>query len=325
VQGKGLNKHRKLLVVVCGALTMTTAAAAEYPNRPIRYIVPSAAGGGPDTSARLLVAELSRQMGQQIVVDNRPGATGSMGTELIVRAAPDGYTIGHGNTPTLAINRSVLPNVPYDPDRDLQKITQTIVLPNLLGVTPSLPVKSVKELIDYAKNNPGKLSFASSGNGSTIHLSAELFKLMTGTQMIHIPYKAAQQAITDMIGGQVHLMFDNLSSILPHVKAGRVRALGVTGPKLSRHPRVADDRRGGCPRFRGYRLGWSCGPGRRAESHSREAQRRDQQGARSAGVEGKAHGLGIYRGGRYTGAIRRIRQEGNRKMGRRRQALGREG
>jgi tripartite-type tricarboxylate transporter receptor subunit TctC len=213
-----------VLTILCVA-----AAAAEFPSRPIRFIVPSAAGGTPDINARLLAAELSKQMGQQVIVDNRPGAANVIGTEMVVKAPPDGYTIGYA-TVSLAINRSFLLKLPYDPVKDLQVITQLGYQPNLLAVTPALPVKSVKELIDYAKSNPAKLSFGSAGNGSTLHLSMELFKLMTGTQIIHVPYKAAQQAITEMIGGHVHLVFDNLGSILAHVKAGRVRGLAVSGP-----------------------------------------------------------------------------------------------
>jgi len=204
---------------------------ADYPLRPIRYIVPSAAGGGPDALARIFAAELSAQFGQQVVVDNRPGASGIIGTELVVRAAPDGYTIGHGNILTLAIGRSVLPKLPYDIDRDLMPVIQHSYTPNLLGVAPTLPVSSVTELIEHAKRNPGKLIFASTGNGSSVHVSGELFKLMTGTQIMHVPFKASALAISDLIAGRVHLMFDNISAISPHVKAGRVKGLAVTSAK----------------------------------------------------------------------------------------------
>lgn len=211
----------------------TSAAAAEYPLRPIRYIVPAAAGNAADTAARMLAIELSKQMGQQVVVDNRPGASGSIATDLVARAAPDGYTIGHGNILTLAINRSVLPKLPYDLEKDLQPVVQFGYSPNLLAVTPSLPVKSVRELIDYAKNNPDRLLYASPGSGSSAHVCGELFKLMTGTRIVHVPYKGSAQGITDLIAGQVHLMFDNLPAILPHVKSGKLRGLGMTGPKRS--------------------------------------------------------------------------------------------
>ncbi|MBI3918303.1 MAG: tripartite tricarboxylate transporter substrate binding protein [Betaproteobacteria bacterium] len=222
-----------LVVVVSAALTVTTAAAAEYPARPVRYIVPSPAGGGPDTTARILAAELSRQIGQQFVVDNRPGASGTIGMALLARAAPDGYTISQAPTPTLAIVPSVLPKLGYDPLRDVQAVVQLNTSYNMLVATPSLPVKSVQELIDYARKNPNKLLFASSGIASTLHLSGELFKLMTGTQMLHVPFKGAALAMADVTAGRVHLMFDNIQSIGPHVKAARVKGLGVISAKRS--------------------------------------------------------------------------------------------
>jgi tripartite-type tricarboxylate transporter receptor subunit TctC len=182
---------------------------------------------------RILAAELVRQMGQQIIIDNRPGGAQTIGTELVVRSNPDGYTVGYANVVTLAINKSLLPKQPYDPDKDLAIVGQFLSTYNLLAVTNALPVKSVKELIAYAKQNPGKLLNASSGNGTTGHLGGELFKIMTGTQIVHVPYKGSPQGITDLIAGQVQLMFDNLTSISPHVRAGRVRGLGVSSPKRS--------------------------------------------------------------------------------------------
>ena len=210
-----------------------TGAAAEYPDRPIRFIVPSAAGSAADINARLLAGELAKLLGQQVVVDNRPGAAGSIGMELIARAAPDGYTIGYGTSAALAINRTLLARLPYDPEKDFQMVALMGYQPNLLAVAPSLPVKSVQELIVYAKNNPGKLSYGSSGSGTPAHLGMEMFKHMTGTQIVHVPYKAAQQAIAEMIAGQVHVQFDNFGSIVPHVKGGRIRGLGVTSRKRS--------------------------------------------------------------------------------------------
>ncbi|MCE9641644.1 MAG: tripartite tricarboxylate transporter substrate binding protein, partial [Betaproteobacteria bacterium] len=206
-----------------------TAAIGAYPEKPIRYIVPSAAGGGADSLARILAAELTKQMGQQVVVDNRAGGSGSIGMEMMVNANPDGYTIGYGNTPLLAINHSLLANWPYEAGRNLQPVARLTNSQNLLAVTLSLPVKTVRELIDYGKKNPDKLIYASSGNGTTIHLSAELFKQMTGTPMVHVPYKAVTVAHTELIAGQVHLIFDNLTSITALVKAGRLRGLAVTG------------------------------------------------------------------------------------------------
>ena len=208
------------------------AATTEYPSRPIRFIVPSAPGGTPDIIARVVGAELSKQMGQQVVVDNRAGANGAIGLHLLARAAPDGYTIAYGPVSAVAVNPSVT-KLQYDPYRDLQPVVQLVFGMHILTVNPSLPIKSVQDLVDYAKANPGKLSFGSSGSGSTQHVGMEMFKFMTGTQMVHVPFKAIQAAITEVIAGRVHLTFDNLASMTPHVQAGRVRALGVTGLKRS--------------------------------------------------------------------------------------------
>ncbi|HYK13564.1 MAG TPA: tripartite tricarboxylate transporter substrate binding protein [Burkholderiales bacterium] len=236
----------ELLRIISAAsllLAMTEVSAA-FPDRPLRYVMGSAAGGGPDVASRVVMAELSRQIGQQVIVENRPGASGVLGMEVIARATPDGYTLGHGNINTMAINRSVLGKLPYDPDRDLQAVVLMYNSPNLLAVTLTLPVKTVQELIEYAKKNPDKLTFASTGNGSSVHVGMELFKLMTGTQMVHVPYKAATVAITDLTAGRVQLMADNIQSIGSHVKAGRLRGLAVTSgrrvPAFSELPTVAE-------------------------------------------------------------------------------------
>jgi tripartite-type tricarboxylate transporter receptor subunit TctC len=228
-----MNNRRSLLVVVWAILTMTTALAADYPARPIRFIVPYGAGSGPDVTARLFLAELGKQLEQQIVIDNRAGASGSIGTEMIVRAPPDGYTIGFGGISVFAINPNVLAKLPYDPDKDLVKVVQTYFNPGLLAVTLSLPIHSMTDLIDYAKKNPGKLSYGSSGNGTSSHLSGELLNLMAGTQLVHVPYKLVDQGVTDTIGGRLPLMFNNMGPMLPQVKAGRLRGLGVTSLKRS--------------------------------------------------------------------------------------------
>jgi tripartite-type tricarboxylate transporter receptor subunit TctC len=209
------------------------AARADYPERPIRLIISSAAGGSPDVVMRILAVELVRQMGQQIVIDNRPGGAQTIGTDMVVHATPDGYTIGYANVVTLAINKSLLPRQPYDPDQDLVLVSQVLSTYNLLAVTNALPVKTVPELIAYAKKNPGRLSNASAGNGTTGHLGGELFKIMTATQIVHVPYKGSPQGIADLIAGHVQLMFDNLTSISPHVKAGKIRGLGVSSRKRS--------------------------------------------------------------------------------------------
>lgn len=232
------------IVRVALLLLAVAPASAAFPDRPLRYVMGSAAGGGPDVASRVVMAELSRQTGQQVIVENRPGASGVLGMEVIARATPDGYTLGHGNINTMAINRSVLGKLPYDPDRDLQAVVLMYNSPNLLAVTLTLPVKSVQELIEYAKKNPDKLTFASTGSGSSVHVGMELFKLMTGTQMVHVPYKAATVAITDLTAGRVQLMADNIQSIGSHVKAGRLRGLAVTSgrrvPAFSDLPTVAE-------------------------------------------------------------------------------------
>jgi tripartite-type tricarboxylate transporter receptor subunit TctC len=220
------------------------SGSAAWPERPLRYIIPSAPGGGPDVAARIIMAELGRQVGQQVIVDNRPGGSGTIGTDLIARATPDGYNLGHGNILTMALGRSVLPKLPYDIDRDFQPVVHMYGTPNLLAVTLSLPVDSVQALIAHAKQHPNQLLFASTGSGSSIHVGMELFKLMTGTQMVHVPYKAASVAIIDLNAGRVHLMADNINSIGPHVKAGRLRGLAVTSgrrvPAFAELPTIAE-------------------------------------------------------------------------------------
>jgi tripartite-type tricarboxylate transporter receptor subunit TctC len=204
----------------------------------------SAAGGGPDVASRVVMAELSRQTGQQVIVENRPGASGVLGMEVVARATPDGYTLGHGNINTMAINRSVLGKLPYDPDRDLQAVVLMYNSPNLLAVTLTLPVKTVQELIEYAKKNPDKLTFASTGNGSSVHVGMELFKLMTGTQMVMCRTKRRRWRSPTSPAGRVQLMADNIQSIGSHVKAGRLRGLAVTSgrrvPAFSDLPTVAE-------------------------------------------------------------------------------------
>jgi tripartite-type tricarboxylate transporter receptor subunit TctC len=232
-----MNNRRKLFLSFWSVLALTSAAAAEYPTKPIRLIVPSAAGGAPDITARLMANELSRQMGQQVVVDNRPGASGLIGFEMIARALPDGYTVGYATFP-IATNPSMYEKLPYDAIRDFQPVVQQLFGANLLTVTPALPIRSVKDLIEYARTNPDKLSFGTSGNGTTHHLSMELLKVLTQTRLTQVSYKAIQQAIADTIGGQVHVVCDNMPSILPHAKAGRVRAIGVTS--LNRSPATPD-------------------------------------------------------------------------------------
>jgi tripartite-type tricarboxylate transporter receptor subunit TctC len=193
-------------------------------------IVPSAAGGQPDINSRLVAGELGKLLGQQVVVDNRPGASSSIGFEAIARAQPDGYTIGYGGFP-LATNPRLLPRVSYDVNKDFRMVVLTNISPNIIAITPALPVKSVPDLVAHAKRNPGQLMFGSAGSGGTMHLSMELFMLMTGTQMLHVPYKGMQQVITEIVGGRLQLLSDNVTSVLPHITAARLRGLGTTGAR----------------------------------------------------------------------------------------------
>mgnify|MGYP003335189722 CR=1 FL=1 len=212
-------------------LFAVAAHAADYPSRPIRMIVPQAPGSASDTVARLLATELSPRLGQQVVVDNRPGGALMIGMEMTARAAPDGYTIGYAPVGGLVISPNVSGKPPYDSNKDFAAIIMTAFNTMLLASNPNFAVKNIRELIDYAKANPNKLSNASSGNGTPGHVGMELFKLMTNTQIVHIPYKGGAAGITATISGEVQLMMESLNSITPNAKAGRVRALGVTGSK----------------------------------------------------------------------------------------------
>jgi len=214
-----------ILLLLWAALP--TTAWAEYPDRPIRLIVPQAAGSATDAVARILGAELGRELGVQIVVDDRPGAALTLGIDLVAKAEPDGYTIGMGPIGALAITRHMMAKLPYDIERDLQPIALIVRGHLLLAVSPTLPFTSVGELVAYAKANPGKLLNASSSNGSPGHVGGELFKYMTGTDIVHVPYKGGATAINDLIAGRVHLMFESLNSIASHARSGTVRALAV--------------------------------------------------------------------------------------------------
>jgi len=209
------------------------AARAEYPEHPIRLIVPQAAGSATDTVARLLVAELAPYISQSIVIENRPGAVFTIGLELLAKSAPDGYTLGMGPIASLAMSPHMISKLPYDISRDFQPIALVTRGQLLLAVSPKSDIKSVKELIDQAKANPGKFSNASSANGSPGHVAGELFKGMTGIKVVHVPYRGGVSAINDLLGGHVDFMFESLNSILPAAQSGEVRALAVTGPRRS--------------------------------------------------------------------------------------------
>jgi tripartite-type tricarboxylate transporter receptor subunit TctC len=195
--------------------------------------VPYAAGGPVDLSARLIAPKLQQALGQPVVVENKPGAGGNIGADFVAKSAPDGYTLVMGAIATHAINPSLYPRFPYDPVRDFRHVALLVQVPNVLVVNTEVPARDVSELIDLLKKNPGKLDFASGSTGSTGHLAGELFKQMTGTYMVHIPYKGSAPAVSDLLAGRVQLMFDNLASALPNIQSGRLRALAATTPRRS--------------------------------------------------------------------------------------------
>ncbi len=224
---------RQLILIPILLAGLSGAASAEYPDHPIRFIVPQAAGSATDTVARLVAAELTRELGQPVVIDDRPGGALTLGLDLVAKSTPDGYTIGMGPIGALAITRHMVAKLPYNIERDFQPIALVARGHLLLAVSPQLPVTSVKELIAYAKANPGKLTNASSSNGSPGHVGGELFKFMTGTKIVHVPYRGGAPALTDLMAGHVDLMFESLQSIAPLAHAGKVRALGVSGATRS--------------------------------------------------------------------------------------------
>ena len=221
------------LVPAALCLAAAGAHAQSYPARPIRLIVPLAPGGGNDTIARMIGQKIQGPLGQQVVVENRPGAAGLIGADLAAKSAPDGYTLLLGNAAQLSIIPNVQKNAPYSPLKDFQPVSLIAAAPLLVVVHPSLPVRSVKQLVALAKARPGELNYASNGIGSTTHFATELFKLLTGTRMEHVPYKGLSLAMLDLVSGRVQLMFSSAVAMLPHVKEGKLRAIATTGARRS--------------------------------------------------------------------------------------------
>ena len=230
-------------VAALWASPSTALAQQDYPNKPVKWIVPYPPAGTTDVLARMVAQWLTEKMGQPFVVENRPGAGNNLGTEAVIKSPPDGYTMLLVN-PANGINATLYKNLNFNFIRDIAPVAGIVRTPNVMEVTNSLPVKTVKEFIDYCKANPGKINMASSGNGTSVHLSGELFKFMTGCDMVHVPYKGAGPALVDLIGGQVHVLFDNLPSSIGHIRGGRLRALGVTSegrePSLPGVPTVGE-------------------------------------------------------------------------------------
>jgi tripartite-type tricarboxylate transporter receptor subunit TctC len=222
-----------LLALACALLSPSTGSAQTWPSKPIRYIVPFAPGGTTDILGRMVGAKLAEALGQPVVVENRAGAAGALGVEILAKSAPDGYTIGGGTISSHAINVTLYTKLPYDPIKDFAPITMLATLPNMLIVHPSLGVNSVQELIAFLKANPNKHSFGSAGNGTSQHMSGELFKTMTGVQMQHIPYKGSGPMIPDLLAGTISMSFENLTTAFPPAKSGKLKALAVTTAKRS--------------------------------------------------------------------------------------------
>jgi tripartite-type tricarboxylate transporter receptor subunit TctC len=235
------------LLSLAGMLAIGAASAADYPTHPVRIIVSYPAGGSTDITARLIGAWLSERLGQQFVIENRPGGGNNIGTEAAIRSTPDGYTLFLVN-PANAINTTLYQHLKFNFLKDMAPVAGMIRVPNVMEVHPSVPVKTVAEFIQYAKERPGKINMASSGNGTSIHLSGELFMFMTGVKMLHVPYRGSAPALNDMLSGQVQVMFDNLPSSIGHIKAGKLRALAVTtatrAPALPDVPTVGDTIKG---------------------------------------------------------------------------------
>lgn len=224
----------RLLAPLALAFTLTGPASAQsYPTKPIRLVIPFPAGGATDIVTRAIAVKLGDGLAQPVVVDNKPGAGGAIGSDLVARAAPDGYTILLTTTSTHSVGPALNPRLPYNVERDFMPVTHVADATNVLLVSQAVPAKSVRELVALAKEKPGGLAFGSSGTGTIVHLSGELFKSLAGVDLLHVPYKGTQLAIPDVISGQVALIFDNIASALPHVRSGKVRALAVTSAKRS--------------------------------------------------------------------------------------------
>ncbi|HET9404689.1 MAG TPA: tripartite tricarboxylate transporter substrate binding protein [Burkholderiales bacterium] len=223
---------RLMVYAACAALS-PLAAAQPYPSKPIRMIAPSSPGGPVDTIARVVAQGMVETLGQQIVIENRAGAAGQIGADLVAKSAPDGYTVLFGFSGPLAISPNVSENTPYDSLKDFAAVTQVAAAPYVLLVHPTVPAKSVKQLIALARERPGKMNFASGGNGTGLHMAGELFNVTAGIKIVHVPYKGANPGVAALMGGEVDMMFNGLSAALPHMRANRVRPLAVGGDKRS--------------------------------------------------------------------------------------------
>ena len=258
-----MNRFERAILICTAAGLASPAVAQTFPSKPIRFLVGFAPGGSTDIVARLLAQKMTENMGQQVVVENRPGAGSNIAAEALAKAPPDGYTILACTTGLFAIQPFLYKKLPYDPEKDLLPVTQTGSLPYIIVVHPSLPVKGVRDFVALAKRRPGELNYASSGIGTASHLSAEYFRNAAAIDLVHVPYKGTGQAMSDLLGGQVVLMFDQPVSSLPHVKSGKLKVLGITSAKrFPTLPEIATVAEQGMSGFEAISWAGVCAPGR---------------------------------------------------------------
>ncbi len=248
--GTGLGRRLGALALLALGALLATPASAEYPDRPVKLVVPFPAGGGADNLARMIMPRVAQALGVAIVIENKPGAGGNVGAEFVARAAPDGYTLLYGTNGTHAINETLYGNLRFDPVADFAPVSRMTLIAAMLIVNPDVPANSVGELIRYAKANPGKLNFASAGNGTTSHLAGELFKTMAGIDIVHVPYRGGAAAATDLMAGQVQMMIDVMPNAYPLAKGGKVRGLAVsTARRFPGAPELPTIAESGVPGF----------------------------------------------------------------------------
>jgi tripartite-type tricarboxylate transporter receptor subunit TctC len=285
---------RRSMVAAVALVSVTAAVQAQTPiTRPIRIIVPYVPGGGTDTLTRLIGPYMSEEFAQQVIIDNRPGGSSTIGTQLVAKAQPDGEVIGMIDA-AFVINPSLLGALPYDTLKDFAPISLIAVSPLVLCVHPQLPVKSVKELVALAKSRPGKIHFGSAGNGTAVHLAGEQFRSVTGTDIVHVPYKGAGQAITDLIGGQIEMAFSTQSSVKQYVSAGRLRALAITTPKRTTvMPEVMTFTEAGYPGVDAKTINGLVGPAGTPRDYIARVHRAVQKALRQPEFQAKLAELGF--------------------------------
>ena len=288
-----------LTLALTFSLLQALAQAEVFPSKPIRLVCPFPAAGAVDIAARAIAQELTKNLNLPVTVENRPGAGGNIGSAEVVRAVPDGYTLLMTTSGIQAINPFLYSKMPFDPNKDLQPVSVLVSLNNVLVINPTVKISSVNDLIAQAKDQPGKLNYASSGSGTSIHMSGEMFKFMTGVNLIHIPYKGSAPAVTDLLGGQVMMMFDNIPSSMPHIKSGKLKAIATTGakrdPSLPDLPTIAE---AGVP---GYEAGVWFGvmaPMATPQGQHCQTQCRDCEGRQSPRLCQKDERARLHRGGK---------------------------